>query len=263
METPQKTTKELIAEGIAALTAQLEAGNSAALTAHLATMARFHNYSFGNVMAIARQMPDASRVAGFHAWKSLGRNVKKGEKAIRILAPMTLGKNAKDGTPREESKVGHLVGFRQVCVFDVSQTDGADLPQFSRAIGDAGDTLARLQTFAASQSIAVEFSADLGGAMGMSYGGRIAILAGQSDAETVATLTHELAHELLHKGEKRSETNKTARELAGGGGGLHRRMRCWTRYANIVRGLYQAVRRGRGIAGRKSRSNQVARLRRS
>src|SRR5438309_11141141 len=75
-DSPKKTSKELIAEGVAVLTAQLEAGNSAALTAHLATIAKFHHYSFGNIMAIARQMPDATRVAGFHTWKSLGRNVK-------------------------------------------------------------------------------------------------------------------------------------------------------------------------------------------
>lgn len=202
------TPKDAIAEGIAALTAQLEAGNSAALTAHLAAMGRFHAYSFGNVMMIARQMPDASRVAGFHAWKQLGRNVKKGEKAIRILAPMV----GKKGEESEAGEAGErrLYGFRPVCVFDVSQTEGNDLPAFSHASGETGDTLARLLTFAAEKSIAVEFVDDLHGALGMSYGGRIGILKGQTDAETVATLVHEIAHELLHKVERGT---KVTREL--------------------------------------------------
>jgi hypothetical protein len=210
-DSPKKTAKELIAEGVAALTAQLEAGNSAALTAHLATIARFHNYSFGNIMAIARQMPDASRVAGFHTWKTFGRNVKKGEHAIRILAPM-VGK-PKDAAAGEDTGP-RVFGFRSVCVFDVSQTEGAELPEFARATGDTGDTLAKLLRFAGEQSIAVGLGAELpGSALGMSYGGRVAVAAGQSDAEVVATLTHELAHELLHKGERRTSANRDTREL--------------------------------------------------
>lgn len=213
-EVTAKTSKQLIADGIAVLAAQLEAGNSAALSAHLATMARFHNYSLGNVMAIARQIPDASRVAGFHAWKSLGRSVKKGEKAIRILAPMVLGRNTKKGEPRDETKAGALVGFRTVCVFDISQTEGAELPPFTRADGETFDNIDKLLAFAASQGIAVTFADQLdGGALGMSYGGRIQILAMQTDAETFTTLVHELAHELLHKGEARTGSTKTTREL--------------------------------------------------
>lgn len=123
---PSKTNKDVIAEGIAALSAQLAAGNSEALTAYLGTMSRFHNYSFGNVMAIAMQKPDAVRVAGFHTWKDLGRNVKKGEKAIRILAPLI--RSRKDESTGEES--AHVYGFRSVCVFDISQTEGKELPVY-------------------------------------------------------------------------------------------------------------------------------------
>jgi len=67
---------------------KLDAGHSDALTAYLNAMSRFHNYSFGNVLEIARQKPDATRVAGFWAWKQLGRSVKSGQKGIRILAPI-------------------------------------------------------------------------------------------------------------------------------------------------------------------------------
>src|SRR5579863_10570343 len=66
----------------------LESGQSEVLTQYLSAMARFHNYSFGNVMLIARQKPQATNVAGIRTWNSLGRFVKRGEKGILILAPM-------------------------------------------------------------------------------------------------------------------------------------------------------------------------------
>ena len=82
------TKQELIAANIKLLIEQLEAGHSDALTNYLTAMSRFHNYSFGNVLEIARQMPTATRVAGFWTWKNLGRSVKAGQKGIRILAPI-------------------------------------------------------------------------------------------------------------------------------------------------------------------------------
>ena len=82
-----QTSKEVIAANVKLLIEQLEAGHSEGLTAYLTAMGKFHNYSFGNILEIARQMPDASRVAGMYAWNQLGRRVKKGQKGIRILAP--------------------------------------------------------------------------------------------------------------------------------------------------------------------------------
>jgi len=82
-------TQVLIKQAVDYLMKQLEAGHSETLAAYLGTMARFHNYSFGNILQIARQRPTATRVAGFSAWKELGRFVKKGEKGIQILAPVT------------------------------------------------------------------------------------------------------------------------------------------------------------------------------
>src|ERR1017187_9932744 len=84
----RQTAKDVIAENVKALIAQLDAGKSDALTAYLDAMARFHNYSFGNILAIARQKPIATNVAGMYTWNQLGRRVKKGEKGIQILAPM-------------------------------------------------------------------------------------------------------------------------------------------------------------------------------
>ena len=75
-------------EAVDYLVQALESGRSEVLTQYLGTMARFHTYSFGNVMLIARQKPDASNVAGIRTWNSLGRFVKRGEKGILILAPM-------------------------------------------------------------------------------------------------------------------------------------------------------------------------------
>src|ERR1700679_286090 len=83
----RQTAKEMIAANVKCLIEQLEAGTSEALTAYLNAMSRFHNYSFGNVLEIARQRPNATRVAGMYAWNQLGRRVKKGERGIRILAP--------------------------------------------------------------------------------------------------------------------------------------------------------------------------------
>ena len=86
----KQTAKEVIAANVQALIEQLEQGHSDALTAYLTAMGRFHNYSFGNILEIARQKPDATRVAGLYAWNQLGRKVKKGEHGIRILAPVTV-----------------------------------------------------------------------------------------------------------------------------------------------------------------------------
>jgi hypothetical protein len=82
---PQKpqTSKEAIAANVKALIEQLEEGHSEGLTAYLMAMGRFHNYSFGNILEIARQKPSATRVAGMYAWNQLGRRVNKGEKGRR------------------------------------------------------------------------------------------------------------------------------------------------------------------------------------
>jgi hypothetical protein len=106
-----------------------------------------------------------------------------------------------------------LVGFRTAYVFDVSQTEGAELPEFSeRVSGSAGEFRDRLVDFVLAQGIALEFKESIAPAFGMSYGGKIALLPGQSSAEEFSTLVHELAHEMLHKAERRTDTTKTVRE---------------------------------------------------
>ncbi len=210
-----KTAKEVIAANVQSLIEQLEAGQSDALTAYLNAMSRFHNYSFGNILEIARQKPDAIRVAGFWKWKELGRSVKKGEKGIRILAPIIGVRRKKDDEANKDitkQNTAVLVGFRSAYVFDVSQTEGAELPAMREISGDVGDNRDRLIAFIERQGVELVFTERIAPALGMSYGGRIAILPGQSKAEEFSTLVHELAHEMLHKAERRTATTKVVRE---------------------------------------------------
>ena len=212
----KQTAKAVIAANVQALIEQLEQGHSEALTAYLTAMGRFHTYSFGNILEIARQKPDATRVAGLYAWNQLGRKVKKGERGIRILAPMIGIRRKKDEEAERDLRTQNqavLVGFRAAYVFDLSQTEGKELPEFSeRVAGSAGEYRDRLVGFVIAQGIALEFKESIAPALGMSYGGKIALLPGQSSAEEFSTLVHELAHEMLHKAERRTATTKTVRE---------------------------------------------------
>jgi len=211
----RQTAKEMIAANVKCLIEQLEAGKSDALTAYLNAMSRFHNYSFGNVLEIARQRPNATRVAGMYAWNQLGRRVKKGEKGIRILAPIVGIKRKKDEEAEKDvtkQNTRILVGFRNAYVFDVEQTDGAELPAMREISGDVGANHDRLISFIEEQGIELVFTENIAPALGTSYGGRIAILPGQSKAEEFSTLVHELGHELLHKAERRTTTTKVVKE---------------------------------------------------
>jgi hypothetical protein len=209
------TKQEIIAANIKLLIEQLEAGHSEALTNYLTAMSRFHNYSFGNVLEIARQMPSAKRVAGFWTWKNLGRSVKAGQKGIRILAPIVGVRRKKDAEANKDITKQNervLLGFRNAYVFDISQTDGAELPALNEVTGDPGENIDRLAAFLKTKGIQLVYNANIAPALGMSYGGRIALLPGQSKAETFATLVHETAHELLHRSDRRTATTKIVRE---------------------------------------------------
>ena len=212
----QQTAKEAIAANVQALIEQLERGHSEGLTAYLLAMGKFHNYSFGNILEIARQKPDATRVAGMYAWNQLGRRVKKGEKGIRILAPMIGIRRKKDSEAEKDIRTQNqpvLVGFRSAYVFDVSQTDGAELPELSERVkGNVGEYRERLIDFVIAQGIALDWKESISPALGVSYGGKIVLFPGQETAEEFSTLVHELAHEMLHKAERRTATTKTVRE---------------------------------------------------
>jgi hypothetical protein len=211
----RQTAKEIIAANVKELIAQLEAGRSDALTAYLDAMSRFHNYSFGNVLEIARQRPSATRVAGLYAWNQLGRKVSKGEKGIRILAPIVGIKRKSDEDAEKDIRKQNtavLVGFRNAYVFDVSQTEGAELPAMREVVGEVGENRDRLLSFIERQGIELVFTENIAPALGVSYGGRIAVLPGQSKAEEFSTIVHELAHELLEHAKRRTTTTKVVRE---------------------------------------------------
>ena len=205
------TAQQLVRENVQYLIEQLEAGKSEALTAFLEAMVHFHNYSFGNVLLIARQKPDATHVAGMWSWNQLGRRVKRGEKGIAILAPM-IAKTRKDEAKGEESKPPSLLGFRRVYVWDEAQTEGASLPEPEKVTGEVGQYLDRLRDYVIAQGITLEYDESIAPALGAAFGSTIRLLPGQEKAEEFATLVHELAHLALKHTERRTATTKTVRE---------------------------------------------------
>jgi antirestriction protein ArdC len=200
--------KKLTTESLKELAALLDQGRSERLITLLKTMGRFHRYTLHNVCLIVAQRPTATRVAGFHTWRSVGRFVRKGEKGIAILAPIV--RRHREET--QEDEPGVVVGFRTAYVFDVDQTDGAPLPQTAEFAGDPGEHTAALKEAIAAHSISIEYADDLGAALGLSCGGRIRVLKGLSLASEFAVLAHEFAHELLHRSGDRPES-RDRREL--------------------------------------------------
>jgi antirestriction protein ArdC len=185
--------KEITQRATEQLVAALEQGHSETLTGYLKAIGRFHRYSLHNVLLIAMQKPNASYVAGFRTWNQLGRFVKKGEKGIVILAPVLRRKEKETEEPPETTSA--VAGFRSAYVFDITQTDGKELPAIGTPQGDPKDCTVRLQAFAKAQGISFEYSNQIAPARGVSYNGRVVALPGQTPAEEFSTLTHELAHD--------------------------------------------------------------------
>jgi antirestriction protein ArdC len=203
--------KQIANNAIEQLRQALEEGHSGRLREYLAAMARFHRYSLHNILLIASQKSNATHVAGFHAWHKMSRFVKKGEKGIMILAPIIRKKTKNNGAAQpDESSVA--VGFRAAYVFDISQTDGQPLPEIGTVNGDPRGYRERLAKFVADQAIALDYSDKIAPARGVSEGGKITLLPGQSPAEEFATLAHEVAHEMMHRDERRTSTTKRVRE---------------------------------------------------
>src|SRR5712692_1413620 len=148
--------KKVTNQAIKQLITALNEGRSETLTQYLAAIGRFHRYSLRNVMLIASQKPAATHVAGFHTWHKLGRFVMKGEKGILILAPIVRQKSEsaeQNGT--DESSTA--VGFRAAYVFDISQTDGQELPEIGNVNGDPREYRDRLGKFVTEQGILLEY----------------------------------------------------------------------------------------------------------
>lgn len=169
---------------------------------HLDFQSKFHRYSFGNVMLIVSQCPVATNVAGFRTWAKLGRHVRKGQKAIWVLAPMMTTRSS-DG-PSDDDRA--IRGFKYVPVFDISQTDGEDRPEVcSRLTGDdPGACFSRLIGVARVLGYTVG-DAELGpGTNGLCSFDlrRIEVEVRNSPAQRTKTLAHEVAHAILHEGQR-------------------------------------------------------------
>jgi antirestriction protein ArdC len=181
----------------------------------LKTAAKFHRYSFHNTLMIFLQRPDATLVAGFNRWKSLGRSVKRGQKGIAILAPCKYLTKIEDDHG-EEKTLQQVRGFRVVHVFDISQTEGDELPDLDAVRpklldGDAPDGiwdgLARHAQSVGYEVIRHQRGSENGYCDFLKK--QIAVRPDVSDAQAVKTLIHELGHALLH-----SEGPVASREAA-------------------------------------------------
>lgn len=191
------------------ITKQLEAGvkevfTSEAYARYLKFMAQFHSYSVNNSLLIWMQKPDATLVAGYQTWlKKHKRQVKKGEKGIRILAPMTrkLTKTKKNQWgDLEEVEVSYTT-FKPTTVFDISQTDGDEVPTICNELsGDVAGYADLFKRLTEISPVPVEFEDIQTGANGYYSHSEnlIRLKAGMSEVQTIKTLIHEISHALLH-----------------------------------------------------------------
>lgn len=205
--------KKLADDALTKLATELERGPSDTMKNFLSAMSRFHRYSFGNIMLITLQRPDATHVAGFRTWKKFNRWVKKGEKGIVIMAPMTIRSKSTDTDTDDGSDENRaFVRFKAVYVFDVAQTEGEPLPEPACVRGDPGELTDKLKAFVAAEGITLEYADMLGGADGVSSSTRITLQQGLEPAHEFHVLVHELAHETLHHRDGDARPKKTVRE---------------------------------------------------
>ena len=209
-------------EKIKALTEKLESGVKAVFEseqykAYLKAMSKFHNYSFGNIMLILIQCPNASAVAGFNKWKKdFGRTVKKGERGIAIIAPTPYKKLVErekidpvskkpiigqDGKAEKESVFLQLNSYKVAYVFDVSQTEGRPLPSYGvdelKGIVDNYDSMLKAVTAAAPVPVYFRPPEESKGCYKHKEQA-IYINEGMTHIDTLSVLIHEIAHAKLH-----------------------------------------------------------------
>ena len=218
----------------------LEVFESERYKEYLRVMSKFHHYSFNNTMLIALQKPDASLIAGFSAWKNThGRTVKKGEKGIRIIAPAPFKVKQEmekldpktnmplvgaDGNAIIEEKEITIPAYKVVPVFDVSQTEGKELP--SIGVDELTGDVSQYEDFFTALKKASPVPIALEHIEGSAHGyyhlaeKRIAIDDNMSELQTLKTAIHEIAHAKLHdidlnapKEEKENRPNQRTREV--------------------------------------------------
>lgn len=192
---------ELAKDCLVELTEALRGEKPRALMNYLDVMAKFHRYSLGNILMIYSQRPDAEHVAGFGAWKEMGRWVKPGEKGIAIIAPIVGRRQSEEEGLDEEKK--QFTSFRVVHVFDIKQTEGNELPVLTELLGDPGEAHELLIQVYRTLGIEIVHETLQKGALGSSRGGRVTLSVGMSPVLEFQVMVHELAHELLHQGTER------------------------------------------------------------
>lgn len=213
-------------DNVKEITEQLEQGvkdlfASDKYAEYLSFMGRFYNYSAGNCLLIWLQNPSASLVAGYKAWQTkFKRQVKKGEKGIKILAPCPhkITKTARDEDGNLVEKELRWTTFRAVSVFDVSQTEGEDIPEIvSELTGDVDGYEELVAKLTALSPVPVGYEDIQDGAKGYynPVEKRIAIKTGMPESQTVKTLVHEISHAILHNRESGEEkdANRRAKEV--------------------------------------------------
>lgn len=230
-QTDTRTVSEIInAKDTKALAAKMKEGvrdyfKSDTYKKYLVTMSQFHHYSPRNIQLILAQNPEATHVASFKKWKDdFDRNVNKGEKALRVLAPMTV--KVKDPKTKEvllddNGNERTRTYFKMVPVFDVSQTTGKELPKpvydLEGTYEDYGNLYKSAKAVSEANGVPIQFKENLGGPQGLysRQDNTITILKGMSEQQTLKTIFHEMAHSELHNVEKLLETplKRSTREL--------------------------------------------------
>ena len=183
---------------------------------YLKTMSKFHNYSFNNTLLIAMQRPDATLVTGYRNWQSMGRQVKKGEKGITIIAPAPIKRKKEqtvldqdqkpvigpDGKPKTEEVEITLPCFKAITVFDIEQTTGEPIQTLAPEILTAAveDFDLFLQAIREISPVPIRFDAIEGSANGYYHNlnKEIVIKKDMSQSQTLKTAIHETAHARLH-----------------------------------------------------------------
>ncbi len=200
----KKSQKERIQE----ITDQLEAGiqelfESDKFKDYLTCMSKFHNYSLNNTLLIAMQRPDATLVAGYKAWQTdHGRYVRSGEHGIKILAPCKYKVTVESEKEDEEPKELEYLKFKITHVFDISQTEGKELPSLGidELSGDVDEYRSMYKALLRVCPVPIVQEDIKGGAKGYYNDAeqRIAILTGMSEMQTIKTMIHEIAHQKMH-----------------------------------------------------------------
>ena len=221
-----KNTMDMLERGVK------EVFSSDKFKEYLNTMSKFHNYSVKNILWLQMQNPNARQIAGMKTWNSLGRKITKGEKSLRILAPYKHKKEIemdklnpkintqyidKGGNPIKEKQKVEWISFKSVPVFDISQTNGKELPTLINELeGNVDNYDHMISSLVEVAKIPVEFENIKNGSKGYYHlvENRIAIKEDMSEEQTIKTIIHEIGHSRLHSLDKQKDNpEREAQEI--------------------------------------------------